>query len=304
MKWERGTSVPRQWRFVTALAEELEAPLADVSRLCGKDQVQQRTKRPRESFVPLAVEEWPLAGFGATLRSLRRSSGKTQTEVGHELGVTGGAVSTWDLGSAYPSSSETVSALERYFGTAPRALAELIPRPPSRLGSRAQRITGLCACDRDYNALGPGELAHLIAHRRLDLGLSQEALARRLSTNQGVISKWERGDALPLRSRSAELARALNVPTEVVVATHPDMISAGRFASAVVSYRLRNGLTQAQAAERLGCTQAAVSKWERGSSVPWPTQIRHLAAELAVPREELLTMLSGGLAMRPRASAP
>ena len=48
------------------------------------------------------------------------------------------------------------------------------------------------------------------------------------------------------------------------------------------------GLTQAQLAERLNVTDKAVSKWERGKSLPDVTLFSRVAAELRVSVVELL----------------
>ena len=53
--------------------------------------------------------------------------------------------------------------------------------------------------------------------------------------------------------------------------------------------RMAMGLTQAQLAERLNVTDKAVSKWERGKSLPDVTLFSRVAAELRVSVVELLS---------------
>ena len=53
--------------------------------------------------------------------------------------------------------------------------------------------------------------------------------------------------------------------------------------------RMAMGLTQAQLAERLNVTDKAVSKWERGKSLPDVTLFSRVAAELRVSIVELLS---------------
>ena len=65
-----------------------------------------------------------------------------------------------------------------------------------------------------------------------------------------------------------------------------DLSQIGRFIS---QRRVTLGLTQAQLAERLDVTDKAVSKWERGKSLPDTTLLSHVAAELRVSVVELLS---------------
>ena len=55
--------------------------------------------------------------------------------------------------------------------------------------------------------------------------------------------------------------------------------------------RLALGLTQQQLADKLGITDKAVSKWERGLSCPDITLLRRLAEERAASRRFILENL-------------
>ena len=55
--------------------------------------------------------------------------------------------------------------------------------------------------------------------------------------------------------------------------------------------RLALGLTQQQLADKLGITDKAVSKWERGISYPDITLLRRLAEERAASRRFILENL-------------
>ena len=48
-----------------------------------------------------------------------------------------------------------------------------------------------------------------IRNRRLEIGLSQEELAKKLGVNQTAISQWERGVALPSCEKLPEISKAL-----------------------------------------------------------------------------------------------
>ena len=56
----------------------------------------------------------------------------------------------------------------------------------------------------------------------------------------------------------------------------------------IASYRKRNGLTQAGLAERLNYSDKAVSKWERGESVPDVMTMVQLAEQFAITVNDLL----------------
>lgn len=57
----------------------------------------------------------------------------------------------------------------------------------------------------------------LIARRRKELGLSQEALAEKLDVSRQAVAKWETGQTLPTAERLAELCRLLEVsPAELL----------------------------------------------------------------------------------------
>ena len=65
-----------------------------------------------------------------------------------------------------------------------------------------------------------------------------------------------------------------------------NLTQTGRF---ITQLRTAMGLTQAQLAQRLDVTDKAVSKWERGKSLPDITLLNRLAAELRVSVVEILS---------------
>lgn len=68
----------------------------------------------------------------------------------------------------------------------------------------------------------------------------------------------------------------------------PDLTTyAGRFAARLRELRQEAGLTQAEAAERLGLPQQTISKWERGEHTPSLKQFPAIAeAYGGVPAEK------------------
>ncbi len=61
--------------------------------------------------------------------------------------------------------------------------------------------------------------------------------------------------------------------------------------SPIAAARLASGMTQAQLATAVGCTQGAVSRWERGLCGPRPETIFKIAQTLGCTMEELLQCL-------------
>lgn len=61
-----------------------------------------------------------------------------------------------------------------------------------------------------------------------------------------------------------------------------------RIGANIAAYRKRAGLTQAGLAERLNYSDKAISKWERGESVPDVLTIMQLAEQFDIPVSELL----------------
>ena len=61
----------------------------------------------------------------------------------------------------------------------------------------------------EYDALeGEFALAAALIRARADAGLTQEQLAERMGTKQGVIARWEGGRAMPSTRTLARLAKA------------------------------------------------------------------------------------------------
>ena len=65
-----------------------------------------------------------------------------------------------------------------------------------------------------------------------------------------------------------------------------DLKKIGRFIS---SCRKKKSFTQSQLAEQLGITNRAVSKWETGKSLPYPSIMLELCSLLSIDVNELLT---------------
>lgn len=60
--------------------------------------------------------------------------------------------------------------------------------------------------------------------------------------------------------------------------------------SPIARLRIARGLTQAQLAERIGCPQASVSRWERGVSQPGMRYILRLSQALNCSPNDLVPL--------------
>lgn len=87
-----------------------------------------------------AFQEWEqeMSGFGKRLDKLIKDSGKTQRDVGRDLGITDATISTWKLGKATQMSAFNVWRLDRYFNvsadwllTGRYAVSKRRPLPPA-----------------------------------------------------------------------------------------------------------------------------------------------------------------------------
>lgn len=61
----------------------------------------------------------------------------------------------------------------------------------------------------------------LIRNRRLEIGLSQEELAKILGVNQTAISQWERGVALPSCEKLPDISKALRCKIDELFVSSP-----------------------------------------------------------------------------------
>ena len=57
----------------------------------------------------------------------------------------------------------------------------------------------------------------------------------------------------------------------------------------IAAYRKRAGMTQAGLAEKLNYSDKAVSKWERGESIPDVLPLMQLASQFGITVNDLLT---------------
>ena len=171
---------------------------------------------------------------GDELREARKATGWTQAELARCLGVDQARVSTWERGATPVPASLRTSVFEALAKASP-------PQPPH----------------------DPAELRGELER----LGLSGAELARRLGVMKGTVYRWLRGEAISKRHRGRleHLLATVEPPPPP-----PPPVSAEEIRSA----RARLNWSQRELADRLGVWPAAVSNWERGSSVPGELRAR------------------------------
>lgn len=103
--------------------------------------------------------------------------------------------------------------------------------------------------------LAPNTFGRHLRRRRLDLGLTQRTLARRLGVREETVHLWERDRTRPLARHFGCLVRFLGFDPE-----SPGLSMAERLRAA----RRRTGLTQAELAHRLGLDEGTVVDREAG----------------------------------------
>ena len=100
--------------------------------------------------------------------------------------------------------------------------------------------------------------ANPIRRRRHELGLIQRQLAERLGVLPGAIEKWERGKCYPHERLSSKLIEVLGFDPTALIRGLPDELR---------RYRLRQGFSRPQMAERLGIHPGTVWRWETGRRI-------------------------------------
>jgi transcriptional regulator with XRE-family HTH domain len=105
----------------------------------------------------------------------------------------------------------------------------------------------------------PRTLGELIRRRRMDLGLTQRTLAKKLGCLQETVLQWEQDVCAPLARRWPRIEAVLGTG---LVPDHPG--PAGQIRSA----RLRLGLTQTELAAKARVDVRTIRNVERGLRVP------------------------------------
>ena len=102
-------------------------------------------------------------------------------------------------------------------------------------------------------------LGDQIRKRRMDLGLSQRVLARRLGMSKSSIENWEGNIVEPARWMIPGITEFLGFQPSLLPAT---------FAERLTAHRRRMGLSRERLAQILGVHKTTVVRWETGATKP------------------------------------
>ncbi|MBL3747360.1 helix-turn-helix domain-containing protein, partial [Mycobacteroides abscessus subsp. massiliense] len=112
-------------------------------------------------------------------------------------------------------------------------------------------------------------------------GLSRAQLATRVKTDAEVVSLWEERGVTPTPARIKQIAEAIGITVD-------DLYRPSAQASPLIAMRTRAGLSQRALAQKIGVSQALVSRIERGQADLTPELSESLAEALGVPIGEVI----------------
>ena len=110
-------------------------------------------------------------------------------------------------------------------------------------------------------------------------GLTQKELAEKCSMADSAVRKYESGKIVPKIEMLKRIADALEMP---VGAFLPSMGLGESTGSRIKIARERQGVTQAELAEKMGVTPQTISQYERNIINPKPETIKKFADALGV----------------------
>jgi transcriptional regulator with XRE-family HTH domain len=236
-----------------ALAAVLGRDVEDVRALAGSDRV-------RTALTS--------GGAGASpLCRARLSAGLTMTQLARKVGVGPAAVSRWENGLRTPDPA-----------VRPRPVAALRLTPDELV-----RALGDRAPSRADGALLPG-----LGQLRRDAGLTQRAFRHELGIGATTTNVWEHGRVRVPVTRLADVAAALGVNPEILLAraSRPPCPSVGE--RPLAALRRGAGLTQRELAFHLGVSVRSVVHWEAATRPVPPAVVRPLARCLRAPLAAVL----------------
>ena len=130
-----------------------------------------------------------------------------------------------------------------------------------------------------------------MANALINIGSRQEAVSRFRSTAAITQEEYDEAEAEMMAQKKAiikELERRDNDPPRSVYEQLTQPKTEINVGSNIKSIRTAKGISQTQLAERMGCLQHEVSRWENGSRTPALRSLQKIADVLGVTVGELL----------------
>lgn len=125
------------------------------------------------------------------------------------------------------------------------------------------------------SAAYPRELGTLGDHlrkRRLDLGLRQEDVAKRLGTKVNTVTNWEANRTKPALRFLPGIVRFLG---------HLPFSASGTVPERLKVYRRARGLSQEELARKLHVNPSTLARWENGRGRPSPERAHQVERVLS-----------------------
>jgi len=124
--------------------------------------------------------------------------------------------------------------------------------------------------DLPRNSRYPTELRTLSDHlrkRRLDLGLLQREVARKLGVSEATVWQWETRRTEPETQYIPRIHDFLQYCPWEAIGGFPDLLR---------RYRMAAGLSQEELAAKARIDESTLAKWERGDTRPLPETLHRL----------------------------
>jgi transcriptional regulator with XRE-family HTH domain len=246
----------------------------ETIRLWEKGAVQPSVDRLSRLIAVLALEtsDWSRADhagpdlppFARSLRLERDARGITQVVAAELLDVSQATFAGWETGRSTPGVV--------FFG-----------RLASFLGVAEPAVAALCESPFVVDTSGWPALGQFVGARRETLRLTRAAVAEQLGVVQNTVVSWELGYRVPGPSHVRRLAQVLQIEHAALVAVLPRKNPTTALGDLILARKRALGLRSADVAQRVGATEATISRWVHGHNRPARTSLYRLAAALEVP---------------------
>ncbi|MEQ1786434.1 MAG: helix-turn-helix transcriptional regulator [Acidimicrobiales bacterium] len=263
------------------LAAQLEVS-EETIRLWEKGTVQPSPERLARLIALLSLEasKWSspsrpdldLPPLARRLRNERDGRRLTQAEASLILEVPQATYAAWETGRTTPSSP-------------------LFASLASFLGIAARDIATLCSGPFVVDTTGWPPFGQFVGARRQELRLDRTDLATAVGVAVGTVVAWELGYRSPGPKQLPRLAQALQVEIESLVTALPHADAPTPLGELVATRQRELGLHAGEVAERVGTTDATMSRWVHGHTRPGPANLERLAEVLDLRVSVLATAL-------------